>query len=284
MLENILDFVRQLADQPARTLVSPIRRLDRGRRSVPLFETTDIGDIYCSQCGDRRRVRLAPVSVADFDMRLVYEEPGPERVFGGAELTRKELVEADIQRLALALVPSLFKLNCVQCDAGFTAVIYQSPDGAGLAILPAVTGGLRTPHTPEAVAYYLDQAQRSRSVGANSAAVAMYRVALDQLLLLHGYDQRMCGQKLQALEADISAGKAPKWAMDLDTEFLTVLKSLGDGALHAGDVAKQSHLDSDLLDDATDTILHLLFVVYEAEHEKNSKLSRLKAKVAAIKK
>ncbi len=125
--------------------------------------------------------------------------------------------------------PVLATLTCVQCDTLFTAVLYKSPEGLGLAILPSTYGGLTTPNTPVGVAYYLDQAQRSQSVGANSAAVAMFRAALDHLLFEQGFKKGMCGQKLAELEAAVKANTAPKWAHELDAEFLTVMKKLGDG-------------------------------------------------------
>ena len=97
--------------------------------------------------------------------------------------------------------PMLVTMTCVQCDTLFTGLVYVGPDGKNLAVLPSTYGGLTTPHTPTGVAYYLDQAQRSRSVGANSAAVTMFRAAFDHLLFEQGFQKGMCGQKLAELEA-----------------------------------------------------------------------------------
>jgi hypothetical protein len=72
--------------------------------------------------------------------------------------------------------------------------------------LPQVHGGLATPHTPKLDAYYLAQAKRAQSVGANSAVVAMYRSALEHLLYEQGYEDRMVGPKITALLRDIEAG------------------------------------------------------------------------------
>ena len=159
------------------------------------------GILHCPTCGDSRRMHL------------------------WARLKTNHWTEP----------PVLATLTCVQCDTIFTAVLYQSPEGKGLAILPSTYGGLTTPHTPAGVAYYLDQAQRSQSVGANSAAVAMFRAALDHLLFEQGFKKGMCGQKLAELEGAVKAGAAPKWANELDAEFLTVMKQLGDGAIHPND-------------------------------------------------
>src|SRR5262249_22476780 len=160
----------------------------------------------------------------------------------------------------------LFSARCRQCGTGFTALVYSGPNGPALAVFPECPGGLATPNTPPAVSYYLDQASRAQSVGAQSAAIAMFRVALDQLLLEQGFEGRMCGHKIAALEKAIQSGTAPSWARDLDPQYLRVLKDLGDGALHAddGDVTRQAHLDETLLSQVTETFVELLDVVYEA--------------------
>lgn len=203
------------------------------------------GVLHCPTCGDSRRMHL------------------------WARLKNNNWAEP----------PVLAILTCVQCDTQFTAVLYKSPEGKGLAILPSTYGGLTTPHTPKGVAYYLDQSQRSQSVGANSAAVAMFRGALDHLLFEQGFKKGMCGQKLADLEASVKAGNAPKWAYELDAEFLTVMKKLGDGAIHPndGNVADQSKLDIELLAKLTHTFQMLLFLIYELPDQKQKRLDALKA-------
>jgi hypothetical protein len=96
------------------------------------------------------------------------------------------------------LVPSVFLVRCRQCESGFTALIYGGANGPALALFPECEGGLTTPHTPPAVAYYLDQAARAQAVGARSAAVAMYRAALEHLLFDQGFKTGMCGQARKA--------------------------------------------------------------------------------------
>lgn len=175
--------------------------------------------------------------------------------------------------------PVLAILTCVQCDTLFTAVLYRGPEGKSLAVLPSTYGGLTTPHTPKGVAYYLDQAQRAKAVGANSAAVAMFRGALEHLLFEQGFKLGMSGKKLTDLEAAVKAGTAPKWAQELDGEFLQVMKQLGDGAIHPndGNVAGQKVLDGDLIAKLTHTFQMLLFVIYELPHEKQKRLEGLRA-------
>jgi hypothetical protein len=207
-----------------------------------------VGVMYCPKCGDTRRMDLA----------LKYRPPN-----------------------AVPVPPILGILTCGECSTTFTAVLYAGPEAQALAVLPSTHGGLTTPHTPTAVSYYLDQAQRSHSVGANSAAVAMFRGALDQLFFEQGFKDGTCGKKLRDLEAAVKENKAPKWAYELDAEFLTVLKELGDGSIHPndGDVSKQQVLDTELISKLKHTFQMLLFLVYELPLQKQERLAALKAAV-----
>ncbi len=206
----------------------------------------NLGELHCPTCGDIRRM----------DVSVKYK-PNEYKIEP----------------------PVLVVMTCVQCDTGFTGLIYDGPEGMSLAVLPSTFGGLTTPHTPVGVAYYLDQAQRSQSVGANSAAVTMFRGALEHLLFDQGFTKGMCGQKLAALEAAIKANTAPKWAYELDGEFLTVMKQLGDGAIHPndGNIGEQYKLDNALLAHVSHTFQMLLYLIYEMPHQKQKRLDALKA-------
>jgi hypothetical protein len=95
-------------------------------------------------------------------------------------------------------------------------LVHEGPNGIEIVAIPSAYGGVSTPNTPAAVAYYLDQAERSQAVGALSAAVAMYRAALEQLLFDQGYRDGMLAQKITKLIAD---EKPPRWFEDLDPAF-----------------------------------------------------------------
>jgi hypothetical protein len=113
----------------------------------------------------------------------------------------------------------------------------------------------------------------------------MMRSALEQLLLDQGYKQRMVGPKLGQLQKDLDAGRAPKWATELDPEFLGVIKQLGDGATHAdeGDVTGHSALDAELLAKLKATFQMLLLLVYEDPRKKAALLADLKGAAGALK-
>jgi hypothetical protein len=239
----------------------------KANRNVFFGNVVQTGSLYCPACGAERRMSIWILS------------------------TPKDVTQAGTGGFVTSMenekfVPTLLRLACVQCEAKFTGVIYEGPDGPDAVILPSIRGGLTTPHTPVGVAYYLDQAYRAEVVGARSAAVAMYRGALEQLLFEQKYTKGMLKQKLDTLEVDIAQGTAPKWALDLDTRFLTVLKNLGDGSIHPndGDVTKQSVLDEELVRKVRATFLMLLFLVYEAPHEKQEHLNALETKAQVLKK
>jgi hypothetical protein len=152
-------------------------------------------------------------------------------------------------------------------------------------ILSSKEGGLATPHTPKSVAYYLDQAQRAHSVAANSAAVAMYRAALEHLLFEQGFTNGMLGQKLVALTKAIATGTAPSWTKDLDPAYMTVIKDLGNGAIHtnSGDISKQDALDAGVLTKVQITFGELLDTIYELPLRRKARLASMTAAAEVVK-
>lgn len=176
--------------------------------------------------------------------------------------------------------PSMYLAICTQCDSSITLVVHKGPDGLQLVALPSTYGGLATPNTPEAVAYYLTQAQRAQSVAANSAAIAMYRAALEHVLLDQGYDQRMLGPKIQALLDD---NDPPSWRDRLDPVYLQAIKDLGNAALHTNDgtLDAQQVFEAELLREVEALFVGLLDEVYERHRREEAVRDRLQAAVEA---
>ncbi|HEY2513647.1 MAG TPA: hypothetical protein VGI39_22415 [Polyangiaceae bacterium] len=116
--------------------------------------------------------------------------------------------------------------------------------------------------------------------------MAMYRAALEQLLFEQGFKTGMLGPQIGALEAAITNGTAPAWAKELDTEYLALIKDLGNGAIHknGGDISKQAALDGELVSALESLFAGLLFHVYELPHKKSGHLGTLRMTVAALKK
>jgi hypothetical protein len=223
----------------------------------------EAGDLYCPGCGDLRRMKVLPRSPVQTGTSISLN-----------------LVDSSTDAITTQLVPAVFTLICVQDDTRFTALVFRGPERFELAIFPARRGGLATKHTPAGVAYYLDQAQRAQSAAANSAAVAMYRASLEHLLFERGFTRRMLGPKIEDLKNAIKDGSAPKWAMDLDPAYISVINKLANAAIHPGDegnVSKQATFDREILTQLEITLSELVRVVYEREQEERSRLAALQA-------
>lgn len=178
---------------------------------------------------------------------------------------------------------AVFELSCAQCAGSTTAVLYPGPGGPALVLLHDSRGGA-TPNTPAGVAYYLDQAKRSETMGARSAAVAMYRAALEHLLYQHGFTTGMLAQKIKDLEGTRGTVKAPPWLNDLDGAFLTVIKDLGNASIHpnGGDVSVQAALSEKLLALLGATFAALLDLVYERAAKQRALLAEMQAAKASL--
>ena len=156
------------------------------------------GDVYCSRCGDYRRVNVY------WDLPG-GNHPGP----GGARAANMST-----EQLAIALVddmvPTLLRADCVQCESQFAIVLYRRFHDAAVVVLPSQGVGVSVLGISDGVAYYLDQAGRSHHAGANSAAITMMRSAVEWILEESGYNQPMLGPKLAALESDFALRERSK--------------------------------------------------------------------------
>lgn len=244
--------------------------------------------IYCPRCSGTRRVKIR-------ELKLLSREPGAPRRnvmdFGAPSWDPSAPAGDTPEKRALRLLeermaPALFVYECNQCLCEFTAVVYKGPEGDELAVFPSVLGGLATKHTPSGVAYYLDQGARSQAGGARSAAIAMYRCALEHLLEEQGFKERMCGPKIEALERQIKAGNAPKWAVDIDPDMMKILSWLGNGVLHTngGDITLQENATSELLEQIALALEELLDYVYERPAAAEARKSSLRAVALKMKK
>ena len=174
----------------------------------------------------------------------------------------------------------LVTMTCVQCDTLFTGVIYGTARWNELSCAAVdLWRSYYAPYPHRRCVLPRSSADWPWSVGANSAAVTMFRGALYDLLFEQGFKREMwAGQKLADLETAVKANTAPKWAYELDGEFLIVMKTC-DGAIHPndGNVATQVKLLRDLLAKLTHTFQMLLFLIYELPHDKQKRLDGLKA-------
>ena len=127
------------------------------------------------------------------------------------------------------------------------------------------------------VAYYLDQAARAHSVGADTAAITMFRSAAEWLLEDQGFKKKMLGPKLQQLQDAVEANTVPRWKSEAH-KVLGVLKDLGNTATHtnSGDLSHQAHFDSEFYSHVHAAFEYLLEIVYEAPARRDALLQKLR--------
>jgi hypothetical protein len=213
------------------------------------------GELFCPKCGDVRRVIANDILETGFD--------------------------GIIEHIKL---PLLYKTTCLQCKSNALLVIYEGPNRIEMAVLHGVYGGCVTPHTPDEVKYYIDQGFRAKSVGANSACMVMYRSAIEWILYNQGYTTGMLGEKINNLENDIKASKAPNWAHKIEAEFFKVLKNIGNGSIHTndGDISKQNVLDGELIQAIEVVFSEFLTLIYEEPYQRADRLKQLKTAAATF--
>jgi hypothetical protein len=233
---------------------------------VAAWENDGKGSIYCPGCGDERQA----------DVHFMA---------GGVQWERRL---SDIEWGDLARYQVVIRCACRQCSFSYFGAVFAGGEDFSEPIfvfIPSRPGGVVTPRTPKSVAYYLDQAQRAEGLGATTAALPMYRAALDRVLFIAGYKRGMCGQKLGELEKAVAARTAPEWAMRVDAGLLTVLKKLGDQAIHPDgseddlDLKVWSEEDARLLSQVKAAFAWLLDEAYEVEGKRDEMRQGLEAAV-----
>jgi len=232
-----------------------------------------LGEILCSTCGELRRVQIEPLYLPPG-----YAVEAPPHVLGaGPPPTHDEGPWG-------VLAPSLLLVWCPQCETKFTLIAHETADGWDVLLLPTKPGRAGTANTPAAVAYYLDQAERAKRAGARSAALAMYRAALEHFLYREGFTAVRMSEKIKALRTE-KRGESPRpWVAEVDDVALDLLKQLADGALHTneGDISRQEAFDSDLLASVELVLAALLHAVYETGAAHEAARSRMQQAVRRI--
>lgn len=206
---------------------------------------------FCTRCGDFRRMVLVAHERCD---RL------NPRAIERKRSTLKAMNQArDPVAFALAGPPPVFSATCLQCETRVPLVVDAGPP-VSVVVLGGSTPGLATANTPPGVAFYLEQAYRARTRGAFTAAVAMYRVALEHLLQAQGFEGRTLHDRVEAAVA-----AKPVWIDHLDDQLMHALRELGNRALHAngGDVSQVESLDRELVREIENLFADVLNEIYE---------------------
>lgn len=248
------------------------RVFDKKTEPYPSFQAERL---YCSDCGDYRRVWIRHHRTYGPVLRSNAPPPVLSRSGGVCGPEPPQLESPDV--ISNLGIPCVFTMTCLQCDASFTTLVYEGPDGRSVVTLPKRPGGVRSPHTPDGVAYYLNQAAHAHSGGAHSAAVTMFRSSAEWLLHDQGFTTGMLGAKLAALETAIKGGRAPEWASKI-SESLEVIRLLGNDSTHTngGDLSVQAKFDAQFYVQLQAAFADILQVVYEEPVRHQTRVSRLR--------
>lgn len=218
-------------------------------------------DIHCLKCkGDRRHT-----------IRTIYSPIDSKKIQQSEQIKPTSILSAgsnipEIKISAESLCPSMFELKCIQCDSFITVLICNFNGNPEILSIPSSIIDVGTPNTKLEVAFYLEQAYKCQMSGANSAAVTMYRAALEMLLFCEGYTNGMLGTKIAELKKQITDGTAPLWAKNSDPEIISLINSLGNFSIHPndGDIEKQKTFGRELLGSIKILFNKLLDLVYES--------------------
>jgi hypothetical protein len=262
--EAVADFDgRWLKDQGYSTA-----QFDQASTAEPA-ESTSIGEFngtYCGRCSGVRRMALSAAS-----SRCARLNP---RHIAATRRTLDQLNRPGLDALALAIgvPPPIFSAVCLQCRTTLSLVVDAGPP-VEVIVLGAKAPGLATAHTPDTIAYYLDQAYRSRTRGAFSAALVMYRAALEQFLRAQGYMKGTLFDRIADAVHD-----EPAWLHELDEDLMSALRKLGNIAVHPddGDIGKQAAFDQSLVRDIEHVFIDVLDEAYEAPARRAERRQRLR--------
>jgi hypothetical protein len=254
-----------LRKQPA-TLESGSARQAAGADSGPRSgdELGEFTGTYCAHCGGSRRMRLVA-----HDDRCAHLNP---RRLKQKRRTLAEIgIKHDLLAFAIGVPPPVFSAACLQCQRRMSLIVDAGPPSEVI-VVGARARGLATAHTPDGVAFYLDQAYRARTSGAHTAATAMHRAALEQFLHDQGF-----GSGMLAARIDAAIAADPSWVQQLDEELMHALRALGNRAVHVGtgDLSQQAALDRQLVEDAERLFIDVLDEVYEMPAQRDERRQRL---------
>ena len=93
-------------------------------------------------------------------------------------------------------------------------------------------------------------------------------------------------KKIENLEEDINNKKAPKWAMEIDIDYIKAIKEIGNSSIHPneGDIEKQKEIDQKLLNIVDIIFSELLDKIYEQPNRSKRNLEILYDKMKALNK
>jgi hypothetical protein len=123
----------------------------------------------------------------------------------------------------------VFKIRCAICRQESILIFFSEKEKYKVISIFPEGDCADKKNIPPEVGYYITQAERSRSVGANSAALVMYRSAIEHILWQNGYDSssgRLLGERIGKLKRDIENDLIPQWAKRIEMDYLDIIVRL----------------------------------------------------------
>lgn len=235
------------------------------------------GLIFCQCC-----MKQCPAAAVCLDEATRGgAQEGVRRALGLPFLRKPDTISAE------TLSPAMFALQCLICSTPYIAVIYPGESGTALAMLPGARGSETLPGVPAEVLMYLRQALLCRLVGAHTAALSMFRAALEAFLCDQGFVADFnLSKKIKAFQDAASATAEKPWMRHVTPDMFDALKQLGDWATHSDrgkfDASKHAIMD-EKLSAAAATIFHfMLQQAYVAPAELAQRLAQVSASVNAL--
>ncbi|MBX9950213.1 MAG: hypothetical protein K2Y39_13680 [Candidatus Obscuribacterales bacterium] len=265
-LNELPDLINGLLRNPADL------SLARLRAGLPFDAFGHAGTMYCPNCFEYSGMKLE---------KLYFNKTVGQEII--AELCREDSIGPGVRaKLPEYTNPALVRLSCVNCQNIFYGLIYKTEKAPALVIVSVRGGGIATPNTSALVAYYLEQAYKAQAATAFSAALAMYRAALDQILEDKGYDGSLPA-KLTKLADEQKNNTMPPWAKRLNSEILTVLKDICNRHVHPSELAVLQALDAEFMSKIQRIFSGLLSAAYEQETRQTAAKAKLNDTLAKAK-
>lgn len=260
----MLDKLDDLATEVKKRLKEEPQYDSVSEETHPWIDVTDTSwvsedKLFCPVCSKDRFVRI----------RLLKHTGVLSKICG---LT-PWLLDASINNHGTA---SLIAFICQQCSSKLVGLIFDHEDPKYVLLSLDLVTGRSLSKTPTRVLHFVDQAQKCQLAGAYGAAVAMYRVALEQILHDQGYTNGMLNQKIEELATKIDAGSAKGWELNWDSEMLHTLRKIGNLLIHPKNLNALIESDEELAYSSKAVIEFMLHEIYELPAENEQLLKTAK--------
>lgn len=172
--------------------------------------------------------------------------------------------------------PNALKCKCRQCHHDIIMINHLVDNVSKISTIYDVMNYDMCSLIPKSVNYYMGQAFMCKSVGANSAALAMYRSALEWVLEDKGYKNGTLNDKIELFN-----NKPPENVGHIDIKYMTVIRKLGNKSVHSNDdnIDLQYSLDDAFVNDVGLTMEMIIEAIYVIPDKNEKRLLKISSRV-----